>query len=99
MKGLEAEELLMSIDESFGLTKFDFQEGKPIYTVWGEGAKAIDIADLGHRSLKISKKLGDIYIDKISTNEWVIVGEGTTLHCEDLQAGKGLIENFQGFLM
>lgn len=100
MRGKKAQELLLSIDESFGLTKHDFDEnGKPIYLKWGSEDSFIDIEDLQHRSLKISKKLGDIYIDKISTDGWVIVGKGTTLHCDDISAGEGVVENFEGFLM
>ena len=99
MKGRNAELLLESIDESFGLTKHDFSAGMPIYTKWGNKDNYIDIANLGHRSLKISKNLGDVYIDKISTDGWVIVGKGTKLHCEDLDAGMGFVENFEGFLM
>lgn len=100
MNGKQAEELLLSIDESFGLTKYDFDEnGRPIYIRWGDEESYIDVENLGHRSLKISKKLGDIYIDKISTDGWVIVGKGTTLHCDDIHAGEGVVENFEGFLM
>lgn len=100
MKGKEAEDLLLSIDESFGLTKYDFDEnGRPIYTRWGDEDGYIDLEDLGSRSLKVSKNLGDIYVDKIKTDEWVVVGKGTTLHCEDIQADKGIVEDFEGFLM
>ena len=99
MKGKEAEQLLMKIEEAFGLTKHDFKDGVLIYTKWGTEESHIDVANLGDRSLKIGKKLGDVYIDKIATNKWVIVGKGTTLHCEDITAGEGLVENFEGFLM
>lgn len=99
MKGKKAEELLLKIDEAFGLTKHDFKDGKPIYTQWGDEDNAIDIENLGDRSLKISKKLGDIYIKKIKTNKWVIVGKGTNLHCEDIEVGEELVDNFEGFLM
>lgn len=99
MKGKEAEELLMKIEESFGYTKEDFENGKPIYTQWGEGEGAIRLDDLGDRSFKLSKNLGDIFIDKIHTNKWVVVGKGTTLHCPDLQAGEGVVTDFEGFLM
>lgn len=101
----ESEKLLESISDSFGFTKEDFRDGKPIYTKWGADENGnprdeiVDIADLGHRSFKISKNLGDIYIDTIHTDEWVIVGEGTTLHCDDLVAGKGVVTDFKGFLM
>lgn len=94
------DELLMQITDCFGLTKYDFdKEGVPIYTKWGDVKNHIDIANLGDYSLKISKNLGDVYIDKIHTNKWVVVGEGTTLHCADLQVGEKLVENFTGFLM
>lgn len=99
MKGKQAEELLLKIDQAFGFTQHDFVEGKPMYTKWGTEEDLIDIADLGDRSLKIGKDLGDVYFDKISTNKWVIVGKGTTLHCDDLTVGEELVENFEGFLM
>ena len=99
MKGVEAEELLMSIEEAFGLTKDDFKDGKPIYTKWGSDENSINIADLKQRSLKISKNIGDVYIEKIKTDNWVVVGEGTTLHCDNITAGKGVADNFQGYLM
>ncbi len=99
MKGKEAEALLMKIEEAFGLTKYDFKDGVPIYTRWGAEEDHIDIANLGNRSLKVSKNLGDVYIDKISTDKWVVVGVGTTLHCDDLTAGEEFVENFEGFLM
>lgn len=96
--------ILGSIDECFGFTKEDFEKDKegrlvPIYTKWGSKRDLIDIEDLGHLSFKISKNLGDIYIDKIHTDGWVIVGEGTFLHCDDLDAGMGYIEDFEGYLM
>ena len=93
MKGKEAENLLMKIEDCFGFTKHDFQNGRLIYTKWGDEDKHIDVEDLGDRSLKISKNLGDIYIDKIHTNKWVVVGKGTTLHCDDLQAGEEVEKN------
>ena len=99
MKGKEAEELLMKIDEAFGLTKHDFEDGRPIYTKWGSESNYIDIANLGNKSLKISKNLGDVYIDKISTNKYVVVGKGTTLHCNDIYAGEDVVRDFEGFLM
>ena len=95
----QQEELLMKIEDCFGFTQHDFVDGKPIYTKWGEGESQIDVARLGNRSLKISKNLGDIYIDKISTNKWVVVGRGTTLHCKDMEVGEELVEDFEGFLM
>lgn len=95
----QQEDLLLKIDKAFGLTKHDFQDGKPIYTKWGTPENHIDVANLGDHSLKISKNLGDVYIDKIVTDKWVIVGEGTTLHCEDLTVGEEVVENFKGFLM
>ena len=100
MRGKQATDLLLKVEEAFGLTKYDFdEEGKPIYTKWGSSEDHIDIADLGDRSLKISKNLGNIYIDTIKTNKWVIVGKGTTLVCNDLEVGEELVENFEGFLM
>jgi hypothetical protein len=99
MNGEEAEQLLMKIEEAFGLTKHDFEDGTPIYTKWGTEENYVDIENLGDHSLKISKNLGDVYIDKISTNKWVVVGKGTTLHCDDITAGEELVENFEGFLM
>ena len=100
---LYKELLLESIDEAFGFTKWDFEviDGRkvPIYTKWGTEEQHTDIENLGHVSFKISKNLGDIYIDKIHTDAWVIVGEGTTLHCNDLHAGMGYVPDFEGFLM
>lgn len=93
------EELLISIDESFGLTKYDFNKGIPIYTKWGGEDSYTDIENLGHKSLKIGKNLGDVYFDWIKTDGWVIVGKGTTLHCDNISAGRGVVENFEGFLM
>lgn len=96
--------LLGSIDEAFGFTKHDFEKdehGKKIliYTKWGPKDSRIDIEDLGHVALKISKNLGDVYIDKIKTDSWVIVGEGTNLHCDDLEAGMGYVPDFNGYLL
>lgn len=91
--------LLESIDESFGFTKHDFDKGRPIYTKWGTPEDYTDIEDLGTISFKISKNLGDVYIDKIHTDAWVIVGKGTTLHCDDLYAGMGYVDEFEGFLI
>lgn len=92
--------LLGSIDEAFGFTKHDFDaDGKPIYTKWGTPDDYTDIEDLKHVSFKISKDLGDVYIDKIHTDAWVIVGTGTTLHCEDLHAGLGYVDGFEGYLI
>lgn len=99
MRGKAATNLLLKIEDAFGLTKHDFIDGKPIYTKWGDKENYIDVSDLGDRSLKISKNLGDVYIDKIKTNKWVIVGKGTTLHCDDIEAGEEVVENFEGFLM
>lgn len=100
----EQENLLMKITDAFGFVKEDFEpneEGKlvPIYTKWGTEDKYIDIEDLGDLSFKISKNLGDIYIDKIKTNGWVIVGKGTTLHCNDLTVGEELVTDFEGYLL
>ena len=99
MRGKKAENLLMKIEDCFGFTKHDFKDGKPIYTVWGDEDHKIDIANLNNLSLKISKNLGNIYIDKINTDGWVIVGIGTTLFCDDLVAGMGYVPDFEGFLM
>lgn len=100
----EQELLLSSIDEAFGFTKHDFQLNDeqhkvPIYTKWGTEDHFTDIEALGPVSFKISKNLGDVYIDKIHTDAWVIVGKGTTLHCDDLEAGMGYVLDFEGFLM
>lgn len=107
MKGKDAELLLESIDEAIGLTKHDFdKDGQPYYTKWGadengevDPANLIEISNLGHRSLKIGKKLGDIYLDEINTDGWVIIGKGTILHCDNINAGMGVVDNFEGFLM
>jgi hypothetical protein len=99
MKGKKAEQLLESIGDAFGFTKHDFEDGHLIFTKWGTPENHIDVENLGKYSLKISKDLGDIYVDKIKTDEWVIVGKGTTLHCEDIQAEKGVVKDFEGFLM
>ncbi len=99
MKGKKAEQLLESIGDAFGFTKDDFVDGHLIYTKWGTEEDHINVEDLKHRSLKIGKDLGDIYIDKIRTDEWVIVGKGTTLHCDDMEAGKGIETDFEGFLL
>lgn len=104
MKPEDEELLLSSIDEAFGFTKHDFEKNDedklvPIYTKWGGAGGSFDIEDLGHVSFKISKDLGDIYIEKIHTDAWVIVGEGTTLHCEDLYAGMGYVPDFGGYLL
>jgi hypothetical protein len=100
----DQELLLESIDEAFGFTKADFEKDStgrlvPIYTKWGSEENYTDIEDLGHVSFKISKNLGDIYIKKIHTDSWVIVGEGTYLHCDDLYAGMGYVEDFEGYLL
>ena len=96
----ESEAILLQIDEAFGFTKHDFdKDGHLIYTKWGTPEDYTDVASLGHRSLKISKNLGNIYIDKISTDGWVLVGKGTTLHCDDITAGQEVVRDFEGFLM
>lgn len=95
----EQDKLLLSIDKAFGLTKDDFVDGRPIYTVWGLNDDQIDVENLGEYSLKISKNLGDVYIDKISTDAKIVVGVGTTLHCDDIHAGLGITYDFEGFLM
>lgn len=99
MKGREAEELLMKIDKAFGYTKEDFVNKRPIFTKWTTKDFSLDVENLGEYSLKISKNLGDVYIDKISTDKWVVVGKGTTLHCDDLHAGEAVIRGFEGYLM
>lgn len=99
MKGKKAEQLLSKIENAFGLTKDDFRNGIPIYTKWGTEQKNHNLEDLGDHSLKISKDLGDIYIEKIRTDKWVVVGKGTTLHCDDIEAGEGIEKDFEGFLM
>lgn len=106
----EQQELLMDMKEGFGLTKHDFEindEGRkvPIYTKWGADEDGnvveeniVDLADLKNLSLSISKNLGDIYIDKISTDEYIVVGIGTNLHCDDIHAGKKIVRDFEGYL-
>lgn len=98
----EGEAIMMEIEEALGFTKHDFHEvdGKQqlIYTKWGTEDDYIDIEDLGNRSLKINGKLGDIYIDKIRTDGYVIVGAGTTLHCDSVVAGKEIITDYKGFI-
>ena len=90
---------MVGIQEALGFTKYDFDEdGKLIYTKWGSEENHIDVEDLKHRSLKISGKIGDIYINKIKTDGWVIVGEGTTLHCDDIDAGEGVVTDYEGFI-
>lgn len=91
-----------TIEEALGFTKYDFEEKdgekRLIYTKWGSEDDFIDVEDLGARSLKINGKLGDIYIDKIRTDGYVIVGAGTTLHCDDISAGKEIITDYKGFI-
>lgn len=95
----EGEEIMMKIEEALGLTKYDFDEdGRLIYTKWGSDDDYTDVENLGDSSLKISKNLGDIYIDSIRTNGWVIIGSGTTLHCEDIEAGEEVITDYEGFI-
>lgn len=100
MKGREAEVLLMKIDKAFIFNKADFKNGRPLYDIWPgmQGEHSFDVANLGEWSLKIKKNLGDIYINKISTDKWVIVGKGTTLHCDDIHAGEGVVRGFEGYL-
>lgn len=95
----DQEVLLESIDEAFGFTEHDFEDGKLIYTKWGDETNYTDVEDLGHLTLKIGKNIGDIYIDKIKTDGWVIVGVGTILHCDDLDAGLGYVPDFEGYLL
>lgn len=98
----EGEAIMAQIEEAFGFTKYDFHlvdgQKKLIYTKWGSPEDFIDVEDLGSRSLKISKNLGDIYIDKIKTDGWVIVGRGTTLHCDNLDVGEDIITEYEGFI-
>lgn len=98
----EGEAIMGQIEEAFGFTKHDFHvvdgEKRPIYTKWGTTEDFIDVEDLGNKSLKINGKLGDIYIDKIRTDGWVIVGNGTTLHCPDIEVGEDIIINYEGFI-
>lgn len=95
----EGEEIMMKIEEALGFTKYDFDEdGRLTYTKWGNEDDYIDVENLGHRSLKINGKLGDIYIDKIRTDGYVIVGAGTTLHCDDISAGEEVITDYEGFI-
>jgi hypothetical protein len=98
----EGEQIMMKIEEALGFTKHDFHmvddQQRLIYTKWGSEDDYIDIEDLGNRSLKINGKLGDIYIDKIRTDGYVIVGAGTSLHCDDLHAGEEVITDYKGFI-
>lgn len=98
----DGEVIMGQIEEAFGFTKYDFEnvdgQKKLIYTKWGPEEDIIDIEDLGNRSLKINGKLGDIYIDKIRTDGWVIIGQGTTLHCDDIEAGEDIITEYEGFI-
>lgn len=99
----EGEAIMVQIEEAFGFTKHDFeknQDGKQvlIYTKWGTPEEYTDVENLGHRSLKINGKLGDIYIDKIRTDGWVIIGKGTTLHCDDIEAGEDIVTEYEGFI-
>lgn len=87
------------IQEALGFTKYDFDEnGRPFYTKWGSEDDYVDTENLGDISLKINGGIGDIYIDKIRTNGWVIVGKGTTLHCDDIEVGEALITDYEGFI-
>lgn len=95
----EGEVIMGKIEEAFGFTKYDFdKDGKLIYTKWGDEKSFIDVEDLKRRSLKISKNLGDIYIDKIRTDGWIIVGVNTTLHCDDMEAGEDIITDYEGYI-
>ncbi len=104
LKGRDAELFLEGVEKAFGFTKHDFEKNEeghlvPIYTKWGNEEEHTDIENLGDHSFKISKNLGDIYIDKLRTDKWIIVGKGTTLHCDDMEAGEGVELDFEGFLM
>lgn len=98
----EGEAIMGQIQEAFGFTKYDFHtvDGRRvlIYDKWGTPEDFTDVANLGAKSLKINGKLGDIYIDKIRTDGWVIVGEGTTLHCDDIEAGEDIVTEYEGFI-
>ena len=86
------------IQEALGFYKEDFEDGKLIYTKWGFNDNFLDVENLGHWSLKINGGIGDIYIDKIRTDGWVIVGSGTTLHCDDIEVGEEIITDYEGFI-
>ncbi len=91
------------IEEAFGFTKYDFRknesgENRLIYTKWGSPESFTDVEDLGNKSLKINGKLGDIYIDKIRTDGWVIVGKGTNLICPDIEAGEDIVTEYEGYI-
>lgn len=98
----EGEVIMGQIEEAFGFTKHDFElvdgEKRLIYTKWGTPEDYTDVADLGEKSLKINGKLGDIYIDKIKTDGWVIIGKGTTLHCSDIEAGEDIVTEYEGYI-
>lgn len=98
----EGQVIMGQIEKAFGFTKYDFElidgEKRLIYTKWGSPEDYTDVEDLGDKSLKINGKLGDIYIDKIRTDGWVIVGEGTTLHCPDIEAGEDIITEYEGYI-
>ena len=95
----QGEEIMMKIEQALGFTKYDFDsDGKLIYAKWGEENNQIDVENLGGRSLKINKNLGDIYIDRIRTDGWVIVGSGTKLHCDDIEVGEEVITDYKGFI-
>lgn len=96
----EEEALMVKIQNAFILNEADFENGRPLYNVWPGmmGESKFDLASLDDWSLKIRKNLGDVYIDKISTNKWVVVGKGTILHCDDLTVGEELVENFEGYM-
>lgn len=99
MKGKKAEQLMAKIEHAFGLEKLDFRDGRPVYTKWGTPEDHIDIADLKHRSFKLAGDLGDVYIEKLHTDKWIVIGKGTTLHCDDIYAGEEIVKNFEGYLM
>ncbi len=93
----------VTVEEGEVITKYDFRkndsgEKKLIYTKWGSPEEFTDVEDLGEKSLKINGQLGDIYIDKIRTDGWVIIGQGTTLHCDDIEAGEEIVTEYEGFI-
>lgn len=98
----EGEQIMLQIERAFGFTAHDFEvidnQKRLTYTKWGSPESYTDVENLGEKSLKINGKLGDIYIDKIRTNGWVIVGEGTTLHCDDIEAGEDIITEYEGYI-
>jgi hypothetical protein len=98
----QGEIIMGQIEKAFGFTKYDFEiidgQKRLMYTKWGSPEEYTDVEALGEKSLKINGKLGDIYIDKVRTDGWVIVGKGTNLHCEDIEAGQDIITEYEGYI-